>query len=106
VTATASTQEKLDWLLNMPNGATNTANYETEDFSTVIKAVTNGKGVDAIIDFVGKTHWKKNIDSLAVDGRMTMLGLLSGMSITECPKTPKEVRIIVQNRFPSRFLRS
>lgn len=90
MTATASTQEKLDWLLNIPNGATNTANYKTENFSAVINDVTSGKGVDVIVDFVGKTHWMKNIDSLAVDGRMTMLGLLSGMSVTECPNTQSE----------------
>lgn len=80
VIATASTQEKLDWLLNMPNGATHAANYKTEDFSAVVKEVTNNKGVDVIIDFVGQSHWKKNLESLAVDGKMTMLALMSGMS--------------------------
>ncbi len=39
---------------------------------------TGGKGVDVIIDFVGQSHWQKNIDSLAYDGRMTMLALMSG----------------------------
>ena len=79
MTATASTQKKLDWLLNMPNGATHAVNYKTHDFSLVIKDVTGGRGADVVIDFVGKTHWKQNIESLAVDGRMTMLSLLSGV---------------------------
>jgi len=78
VTATASTQEKLDWLLSLPSGATHVANYKTQDFSEVTKKVTDNKGVDVIIDFVGQSHWGRNIESLAVDGRMTLLGLLSG----------------------------
>lgn len=79
VTATASTQEKLDWLLAMKSGATHAVNYKTQDFASEVKKATDGKGVDVIIDFVGQSHWAKNIDSLAVDGRMTMLALLSGM---------------------------
>lgn len=64
----------------MPNGATHAANYKTEDFSAVVKEVTNNKGVDVVIDFVGQSHWKKNIESLAVDGKMAMLALMSGVS--------------------------
>lgn len=78
VTATASTKEKLDWLLALPLGPTHVANYKTEDFSQIVKRATDNKGADVVIDFVGKTHWKQNIESLAVDGHMTMLALLSG----------------------------
>ncbi|OAX31964.1 GroES-like protein [Rhizopogon vinicolor AM-OR11-026] len=78
VTATASTKEKLDWLLSIPNGATHTVNYRTEDFAAEVKKTTNGKGVDVVIDFVGQSHWARNIESLAIDGRMTMLATLSG----------------------------
>ncbi|KAF9468670.1 quinone oxidoreductase [Collybia nuda] len=96
VIATASTQEKTEWLLNIPNGATHTANYKIDDFSTVVKDVTNGKGVDVVIDFVGQSHWKKNIDSMAVDGKMTMLALLSGSEVAEVDLKPilyKRLRI-------------
>ncbi|KAI0917546.1 hypothetical protein AcW1_007277 [Taiwanofungus camphoratus] len=81
VTATASSADKLSWLLSIPNGATNVVNYKTQDFAAEVKKVTGGKGVDVIIDFVGQSHWHKNIDALAVDGRMTMLGLLSGAEV-------------------------
>jgi NADPH:quinone reductase-like Zn-dependent oxidoreductase len=43
-----------------------------------IKELTNDKGVDIIIDFVGRDYWKNNIDSLAIDGRMVILAYLSG----------------------------
>lgn len=96
VTATVSTQEKIDWLLNLPNGATHAANYKTEDFSEVVKKVTQNKGVNVIIDFVGQSHWKQNITSLAIDGRMTMLGLLSGVNVSDMNLGPllwKRLRI-------------
>lgn len=64
--------------MGLPNGATHAANYRTEDFSAVVKKVTQGKGVDVVIDFVGQSHFNKNVESLALDGRMTMLAMLSG----------------------------
>ncbi|KAJ7490668.1 quinone oxidoreductase [Mycena latifolia] len=78
VTGTASSTEKLDMVLTMANGATHAANYRTDDFSETIQQATNGKGVDVIIDLVGQSHWAKNIASLAVDGRMTLVGVVSG----------------------------
>jgi NADPH:quinone reductase-like Zn-dependent oxidoreductase len=78
VTATASTKEKLDDLLAMPSGATHIANYKTQDFCAEVKKNTDGKGVNVLVDFVAQSHWNKNLDSLALDGRMVMLATLSG----------------------------
>jgi len=36
-----------------------------------------------VIDFVGASHWEKNIDSLAVDGRMVLLATLGGDKVPE-----------------------
>ncbi|KAH8114771.1 quinone oxidoreductase [Phellopilus nigrolimitatus] len=86
VTSTASKKEKVDFLTNLPDGglgATHAVNYKTQDFSEEVKTVTNGKGVDVLIDFVGQSHWEKNIAALALDGRMTMLGLLSGAEVSK-----------------------
>jgi len=78
---TASSNSKLQFLHKLigDNNLLHTINYKQEDFEKTIKGVTGGKGVDVLIDFVGKSHWEKNLGSLAVDGRMVMLGLLSGM---------------------------
>jgi len=81
VIVTASTKEKLDSLLSMPNGATHVANYKTQDFSAEVKKATDGRGVNVLIDFVGQSHWNKNIDSLALEGRMTVLALMSGSEV-------------------------
>ena len=81
MTATASSKEKLDWLLSLPAGATHVANYRTEDFADVVKDATGGHGADVVIDMVGQTHWERNIKAMAVDGRMTILAFMSG---TDC----------------------
>ncbi|KAL0565912.1 hypothetical protein V5O48_016108, partial [Marasmius crinis-equi] len=83
VIATASKKEKLDWLLSIPNGATHVVNYKTQDFAREVDTITESKGVDVVVDFVGQSHWKKNIASLARDGRMVMLGLMSGTLVPE-----------------------
>lgn len=62
----------------MPNSATHVANYKVDDFAAVVKEITGGKGVNVVIDFVGQSHFNKNLEALAFDGRMVMLGLLSG----------------------------
>ena len=69
---------KIEFLLQLPNGATHGVNYKTQDSAEEVKTITGGKGVDVVIDFVGQSHWDKNISSLARDGRMTLVGLLSG----------------------------
>ncbi|PFH54046.1 hypothetical protein AMATHDRAFT_826 [Amanita thiersii Skay4041] len=81
VIATTSTQEKIDWLKNINNGPTVVANYKIQDFAVVVKEVTNNRGVDVVVDFVGQSHWNQNLDALALDGRMVMLGLLSGADV-------------------------
>lgn len=40
----------------MPYCPTDTINYKTEDFSERIKEATGGKGVDVIVDFIGKVR--------------------------------------------------
>ena len=55
--------------------ATKAFNYKTQDWAKEIKDL-NG-GVDVLLDFVGKNYWESNLDVLARDGRMVLIGLLS-----------------------------
>ena len=75
---TSSTKEKLDRLLSLPAGATHVANYKTENFVDVVKGATEGKGVDIVVDMVGQAHFTRNVDALAMDGRMIILSTISG----------------------------
>ena len=76
--ATSSTKDKLDRLLSLPAGATHVANYKTENFVDVVKLATGGKGVDIVVDMVGQAHFNRNLEALAMDGRMVILSTISG----------------------------
>ena len=75
---TASTKDKLDRLLSLPAGATHVANYKTENFVDVVMDATGGKGVDIVVDTVGQSHFTRNVDALAMDGRLILLSMISG----------------------------
>jgi len=64
-------------------GATKAIDYKTEDFEQQILAVTDKKGVDVIIDFIAAPYLQKNINSLALDGRMVLLALMGGIQVPE-----------------------
>ncbi|KAF2207289.1 hypothetical protein CERZMDRAFT_115288 [Cercospora zeae-maydis SCOH1-5] len=48
-----------------------------------VKRLNGGKGVDLVIDYVGAPYFAANLDVLAVDGRVVMLGMLGGMVLEE-----------------------
>lgn len=96
VIATTSTRDKIEWLNSLENGPTTVVNYKTEDFASVVKEVTNNRGVDILVDFVGQSHWNKNLDSMALDGTMVCLAQLSGANVASANIAPivyKRLRI-------------
>lgn len=60
-------------------GATRAINYETDDFSKEIKNLTDGRGVDVILEMVGGDYIPRDIRCLADDGRIVIIGLLGGV---------------------------
>ncbi len=48
------------------------------DFAEQINRITNGKGVDVILDLVGGTYFPQNLLGLAVKGRLILVGLTAG----------------------------
>jgi NADPH:quinone reductase-like Zn-dependent oxidoreductase len=76
VIATAGTPEKLERVKAL--GAHTVVNYKTEDFAEVTKSVTNGKGADVALDFVGASYWQKHSVCLAEGGRCVVIGVLGG----------------------------
>jgi NADPH:quinone reductase len=61
-------------------GAERGINYKTEDFVEVVKAATNGKGADVILDMVAGDYVGREISCLADDGRLVIIALLGGAS--------------------------
>jgi NADPH2:quinone reductase len=80
VYATAGSAEKCDACRAL--GADVAIDYKTQDFADVIKADTQGRGVDVILDMVGGDYIDKNIRSLADDGRLVNIAYQKGSSAT------------------------
>lgn len=76
VFATAGSEEKARACEAL--GAVRGINYRTEDFVTVVKEATGGRGVDVILDMVGGDYLPREIKCLADDGRLAIIALLGG----------------------------
>jgi NADPH2:quinone reductase len=59
-------------------GAERAINYKDEDFATVVKELTGGKGVDVVLDMVGGDYVAREVSCLADDGRIVVIALLGG----------------------------
>lgn len=59
-------------------GASRAINYRSEDFVSVIKAETGGRGVDVILDMVAGDYVPRELECLADDGRLVIIALLGG----------------------------
>ncbi|KFA75622.1 hypothetical protein S40288_05931 [Stachybotrys chartarum IBT 40288] len=81
VYATAGTDDKCSFITGEV-GATAAFNYKTQDWASEIKAKTDGRGVDFIVDFIGADYFQKNLDVAARDGRIVLLGTLSGAKVS------------------------
>lgn len=61
-------------------GAERAIDYRTEDFVEIVKAATDGRGVDVILDNMGAKYLGRNVDALATGGRLVVIGLQGGAS--------------------------
>ncbi len=77
VAVTAGSAEKLSLCREL--GADITINYRDEDFVERIKDETGGLGVDVILDLIGASYLDRNIDALAPDGRVVVIGFQGGL---------------------------
>lgn len=80
VFATAGTDDKCRACEAL--GAERGINYRTEDFVEVVKTLTQGRGVDVILDMVAGDYVAREINCLADDGRLGLIALLGGAKAT------------------------
>jgi NADPH2:quinone reductase len=76
VFATAGSDAKCEACRRL--GADVAVNYRNQDFVEVVRRETSGAGVDVILDIMGGDYFVRNLDCLAVDGRLVQIGLLGG----------------------------
>jgi NADPH2:quinone reductase len=74
---TAGSPEKVRFCEQL--GAHRAINYREEDFVAVVNGATGGAGVNVIFDMIGGSYLKRNVDTLAVDGRLVMIATQGGV---------------------------
>lgn len=80
VYATAGTDEKCRYCESL--GAERGINYKTENFRDVILSVTDGRGVDIILDMIGGPYTEPNLECLAEEGRLVLINYMKGDETT------------------------
>jgi putative PIG3 family NAD(P)H quinone oxidoreductase len=78
VAVTAGSAKKLEVCRQL--GAEILVNYREEDFVERVRAAPDGHGADVILDNIGAKYLERNIDLLAVNGRLVIIGLQGGRS--------------------------
>jgi putative PIG3 family NAD(P)H quinone oxidoreductase len=73
VTASTGKVERVTAL-----GADVVIDYKTEDFADAVQAHTEKRGVDVILDHLGASYLAQNVRSLAVGGRLAVIGVMGG----------------------------
>ena len=77
VIATAGSDEKCAACLAL--GADHAINYKTADFSVEAKLLTEGKGVNVILDMVAGSYVAREVECLAEDGRLVIIAVQGGV---------------------------
>ena len=90
VFATAGSPEKCAACEQL--GAERAINYRDEDFVAVVRGLSGGGGVDVVLDMVGGDYFARNIDALAVEGRLVEIATLQGV------KAELNIQTIMQRR--------
>ncbi|MER7931869.1 MULTISPECIES: NAD(P)H-quinone oxidoreductase [unclassified Streptomyces] len=77
VAVTAGTKEKLDFCAEL--GAEILVNYRDQDFVAELRQATDNAGADVILDNMGASYLERNVQALAVNGRLAIIGMQGGV---------------------------
>ena len=86
VIITAGTKKKCEFCIKL--GADTAINYNKQDFVTVIKHLTQGKGVDVILDIVGGDYFSRNLKCMGFDARLVQIALQQNIKAAEVNLLP------------------
>ena len=77
VAVTAGSASKLDLCRDCDDIV---INYRDEDFVERLRDATDGSGADVILDIMGAAYLDRNVDALANDGRLVIIGMQGGVT--------------------------
>lgn len=94
VITTAGSWDKVEKCLQL--GADHAVNYREEDFAQRVSAITQGRGVDVILDWIGASYLSKHVELLRTRGRLVIIGLMGGAKgeIPLAPLLTKRLRVM------------
>jgi putative PIG3 family NAD(P)H quinone oxidoreductase len=78
VLTTAGSAEKLAICREL--GADVTIDYKQQDFVEAVREATDGHGADVILDNMGASYLGRNVEALATEGRLVVIGLQGGVT--------------------------
>ncbi|MDH3266140.1 MAG: NAD(P)H-quinone oxidoreductase, partial [Gammaproteobacteria bacterium] len=90
VITTAGSDEKCHFCEAL--GADKAINYRNEDWQQVVREFTASRGVDVLLDMVAGPYMQKNLDSMALEGRYSIIAFLQG------PKAELNMRVVLGRR--------
>jgi NADPH:quinone reductase len=64
-------------------GAEVAINYREQEFEKVVAERTNGRGVDVVVDIIGAKYFERNLEALAKDGRLVIIGTMGGNMVEQ-----------------------
>lgn len=76
IIVTTGSDDKADYCQRQ--GATHVINYTTGSFRDQVRALTDGRGVNVLLDCVGAAYLNDNLSCLAPDGALVVIGLMGG----------------------------
>ena len=77
VIATAGSDDKCAACMAL--GADHAINYKTHNFQTEVLRLTDGRGVDVVLDMVAGSYIAKELACMAEDGRLVIIGVQGGV---------------------------
>jgi putative PIG3 family NAD(P)H quinone oxidoreductase len=77
VVTTAGSADKLELCRSL--GADEVVNYREQDFVEEVRRSTDGRGADVILDNMGAAYLDRNLDALATEGRLVIIGMQGGV---------------------------
>jgi putative PIG3 family NAD(P)H quinone oxidoreductase len=77
VIVTAGSDEKCAACIEL--GASHAINYKTQDFVAEVQRITNGRGVDVVLDMVAGDYVAREVECLAEDGRLVIIAVQGGV---------------------------
>jgi NADPH2:quinone reductase len=90
VYATAGSDEKCAACEKL--GAAHAINYRSADFGAEIRRLTEGRGVDVVLDMVGAPYFPRNLRALALEGRLVQIAFLEGSKLESLDLMPIMMR--------------